>query len=125
MYAIRSYYGIEYHIVGMNPDDFPDNPEIEDIAFFSADSGGLKRMIEKSVVITTPPDEKRPHINGVYFERVSGPEQKCLRMVSTDGSRLSTADHPFDGEVPEDSTGVITSYSIHYTKLYEQMREQV
>ncbi len=98
---------IEYHIVGMNPDDFPDNPEIEDIAFFSADSGGLKRMIEKSVVITTPPDEKRPHINGVYFERVSGPEQKCLRMVSTDGSRLSTADHPFDGEVPEDSTGII------------------
>ena len=87
---------VEYHIVGMNPDDFPDTPKIEEVSFFDVDAGGLKRMIEKTVIVSGAPDDKRAHINGVYFEYVAEEEQSCLRIVSTDGSRLAAVDYPYD-----------------------------
>jgi len=99
---------IEYHIVGMNPEDFPDIPHIEDMTFFDMDSSALKRMIEKSVIITAASDDRRAHINGVFFERILKDDKKIIRMVSTDGSRLSTADFLYeqDSELSE-SPGVI------------------
>ena len=35
---------VEYHIVGLNPDDFPEIPEIEDIEFFKIDSGSFQHI---------------------------------------------------------------------------------
>ncbi|QTA84641.1 DNA polymerase III subunit beta [Desulfonema magnum] len=87
---------IEYHIVGMDPDDFPDTPQIEDVVFFEIDSAALKRMIEKTVIISGAADDKRAHINGIYFERVLDDDEKSVKMVSTDGSRLSVAEYRYD-----------------------------
>jgi len=89
---------IEYHIVGMDPDDFPDTPHIEDIVFFEIDSAALKRMIEKTVIISGAADDKRSHINGTYFERILNNDKKTVRMVSTDGSRLSVADYVYEND---------------------------
>ncbi|GBC63385.1 DNA polymerase III subunit beta [Desulfonema ishimotonii] len=104
---------IEYHIVGMNPEDFPDSPRIEDIDFFEMDSAALKRMIEKTVIVSGAPDDKRAHINGVYFESVSGDEQNCFRIVSTDGSRLSTVDYPYEGDMPTIEGVIIPKKGLH------------
>jgi DNA polymerase-3 subunit beta len=94
---------IEYHIVGMNPDDFPEIPEIDDAPLFEMDSRSLKRMIEKTVIITGATDDNRAHINGIYLENIADDDEKMLKMVSTDGSRLSTVDYPYDeGECPID-----------------------
>jgi DNA polymerase-3 subunit beta len=94
---------IEYHIVGMDPEDFPDTPHIEDVEFFEIDSAPLKKMIEKTVIISGAADDKRSHINGIYFERILTEDKKTVRMVSTDGSRLATADYVYenDAKVPE------------------------
>lgn len=89
---------IEYHIVGMNPEDFPEVPQAEEVSFFEMDALGLKRMIEQSIVIGGAADDKRPHINGVLFERLIEEETKRVRMVSTDGSRLSASDFVFEDE---------------------------
>lgn len=85
---------VQYHIVGMNPEDFPEIPHLDDVVFSDIDSISLKNMIEKTVIISGAADDKRPHINGVYFE-VFGEDQKekTVRMVATDGSRLSLADY--------------------------------
>lgn len=83
---------VEYNIVGMNPDDFPETPKIEDIDFFSMDSGVLKKMIEKTVIVSGAADEKRTHIKGIFFEILHQTENAIVRMVSTDGSRLSKVD---------------------------------
>ncbi len=98
---------VEYHIVGMNPEDFPDNPTIEDIRFFEVDPYALSRMIERTVFIVGAVDDTRAHIEGIFFEVSKTEEQKVLRMVSTDGSRLSAADYPFEGDDPALASGVL------------------
>ena len=83
---------LEYHIVGMNPDDFPSMPVIDDQGLFEIESSALRKMIEKSLIISSS-DDKRAHITGVYLEKIETDEEKLLRMVSTDGSRLSKTDY--------------------------------
>ncbi len=91
---------IEYHIVGLNPDDFPEIPKIEAIEFFEIDSATLNKMIERAVIVSGSSDDKRAHIIGVYAERLEEKKNKLFRFVSTDGSRLSKVDTIFD----EDAT---------------------
>jgi DNA polymerase-3 subunit beta len=87
---------VEYHIVGLNPDDFPEIPKIEAVEFFEIDSVLLAKMIERSVVVSGATDDKRAHIIGVYAERIEEKKNKIFRFVSTDGSRLSTVDTLFE-----------------------------
>jgi DNA polymerase-3 subunit beta len=86
---------VEYHIVGMNPDDFPSIPAIDSEGLFEVESSAFKKMIEKSLTISSS-DDKRAHITGVYLEKIETDEEKLLRMVSTDGSRLSKTDYLSD-----------------------------
>ncbi len=87
---------VEYHIVGMNPDDFPEIPKIEAVEFFEIESQVLAKMIERAVIVSGASDDKRAHIIGVFAEMISDQDQKIFRLVSTDGSRLSKADCIFD-----------------------------
>lgn len=87
---------INYQIVGMNPNDFPEVPILDDIDFFEIKSSILKKMIEKTSIIIGVADDKRAHINGIYFERIKDNDQQKIRMVSTDGSRLMLVDHIYD-----------------------------
>ncbi len=86
---------VQYHIVGMNPDDFPETPHITEVDFFSIDASIFEKMIERSIIISAAGDEKRAHINGVFVERTHEPVNR-LRFVSTDGSRLNEVHHLYD-----------------------------
>jgi DNA polymerase-3 subunit beta len=87
---------VEYHIMGMNPEDFPEIPKIEAVDFFEINAVALEKMIEKTVIITGASDDKRAHILGAFAERIADEKQKIFRLVSTDGSRLSKVDYIFD-----------------------------
>ncbi|MBW2449225.1 MAG: DNA polymerase III subunit beta, partial [Deltaproteobacteria bacterium] len=95
---------VEYNMVGLNPSDFPETPIIEDVNFFTIDSEILRKMIEKTVIISGTPDEKRTHITGIYFEIIHKENKNVVRMVSTDGNRLSKADciYEKDIQLPQD-----------------------
>jgi len=84
---------VEYNIVGMNPDDFPESPLVDETEFFEIDSAQFKKMIEKTIIISGSQDEKRAHISGIYFEIIKKDDTDYIRMVSTDGNRLSTVDY--------------------------------
>ena len=88
-----------YHIVGMNADDFPDAPMMENTEFLAIDSYTLKRMIERNIIVTGASDDKRAHIIGVYFQKVHKENKKSVRMVSTDGSRLVLMDGVYEGDI--------------------------
>ncbi len=85
---------IEYHIVGMNPEDFPESPIIEEVDFLRIESGGFKKAIDRVVGLTVPQDEQRAHLLGVYFEIIGSEAGPFLRLSTTDGSRLAIADQP-------------------------------
>lgn len=86
---------VQYHIVGMNPDDFPDIPHLDDVAFFDMDAAHFKKMIERTTYITGSSDDKRTHILGCFFEKIETEEHQIVRMVSTDGGRLSKMDYVY------------------------------
>jgi len=106
---------VEFNIVGMNPEDFPDIPEIEEVQFFKIDSIALNKMIERTVIITASPDDKRAHFIGINLEIIEKDDKKLLRMVSTDGSRLSTVDNIYDKnyEIPIDKSILIPKKGIN------------
>lgn len=87
---------ILYHIMGMNPEDFPETPEISEIDFFTIDATALQKMIYRSIVVAAPNDEKRPHVLGVLMERIPLETGVCLRFVVTDISRLNIVEYLFD-----------------------------
>lgn len=82
-----------YNILGMNANDFPELPQINnDITFLTINSYDLRQMIEKTIMIHASGDEKRAHIIGVKLEFLKEDNIPVLRMISTDGKRLSKAD---------------------------------
>ncbi|MBF0101089.1 MAG: DNA polymerase III subunit beta [Desulfobacterales bacterium] len=87
---------VEYHIVGMNPDEFPSIPVIEDATFWSIDALTFKQMIEKTIVVSAASDEKRTYINGVYFEKYAKENHVIFRMVSTDNRRINLIEYEPD-----------------------------
>ena len=87
---------VEYHLVGMNPEEFPDIPSADEAQFISLEMAVLAKMIEKTVIIGGASDDKRAHITGIYIENIASEEPHTFRLVSTDGSRLSKVDHPFE-----------------------------
>ena len=89
---------VEYHLVGMKHEDFPQIPQFDELAFIRLDSSALNEMIERTVYISGATDDKRAHIIGVYMEAFQEKENHLLRMVSTDGSRLTKVDQTYEGQ---------------------------
>lgn len=103
---------IEYHIVGMDPEDFPHIPKVDNTDFVIIDSAALRKMIEKSVSITATANEKRIHLLGVLLAFIKNDKGHIVRMVSTDLKRLSKVDYHCgpDMDIAEGIEG--TSYMI-------------
>lgn len=101
---------VEYKMVGMNPDDFPGIPDVEDVTCFDIKESVFKDMIEKTIFIPGSTEEKRAHINGVYLEKLLEEGIKKIRLVSTDGSRLAKVDSEYenDSDLPGEK-GIIIS----------------
>jgi DNA polymerase III subunit beta len=105
---------VQYHLMGMNADDFPETPVFETVEQFQVQAAELKKMIDKSIMISGIGDDKKPHINGVLFERITDVSPGMIRMVATDGSRLSKYDLPYaDGELPAGPNVLVPKKGLH------------
>jgi DNA polymerase-3 subunit beta len=106
---------VHYHLMGMNADDFPETPTFEAVDMFAVSAADLKKMIDKSIVISGIGEDKKAHINGVLFERVTQAQPFRLRMISTDGSRLSKFDLvlPPEATVPKGESVLIPKKGLH------------
>ena len=89
---------VEYHLVGMNTEDFPEIPNFEDVDFSEIDAGEFSRMIERTVYVSGASDDRRAHIVGMYLETLKQDSQAMVYLVSTDGSRLAKAECKIDPE---------------------------
>ena len=94
---------VKYRIVGMAAESFPTLPSFEKVDFFGIDGRMFREMVEKTLYAVST-DETRYNLTGVYCEPVSG--SPGLRMVATDGHRLSVVERPTE-ETPAMKEGVI------------------
>ena len=92
---------VTYRIVGMPDRDFPRIPDHREATYSTLESSVLREMIERTL-FSVCNDETRFHLNGVYFES----DGSKVRMVSTDGHRLSKVERTIPNG-PKLSAGVI------------------
>jgi DNA polymerase-3 subunit beta len=86
---------VRFRIPGMPGDDFPALPSPGSSDFFSVEAEVLGDLITKTQYSMST-DDTRPHLAGALFEG----EGKLVRMVTTDGHRLSKIDHKLDESSP-------------------------
>lgn len=88
-----------FKIMGLGTEGFPGIPEVEAIANFTLKGADLAAMIE-GVFFSIATDDSRYGLNGAFLEVVQQDEDVLLRMVSTDGHRLSMINRVLPEEIP-------------------------
>jgi DNA polymerase III subunit beta len=84
-----------FNIVGLSSEEFPYFPRPEKNLHFHIKSALLKEMIEKTA-FSISTDESKYNLNGIYFQTVEEEGKQLLRLVATDGHRLSLIQRQID-----------------------------
>jgi len=96
-----------FNIVGLSPEEFPYFPAPTEERFIALPSGMVKEMIEKTA-FSMSTDESKYNLNGIYFKAVEENGRQLLRLVATDGHRLSMVQRQVEaGHIDELRKGVI------------------
>jgi DNA polymerase-3 subunit beta len=82
-----------YQLLGLPADQYPAIPEITEENLVEVESRVLREMIEKTI-FSVSVDDLQYHLSGIFWERVEAEEKFLLRMVSTDGHRLTLIERP-------------------------------
>jgi len=82
-----------FNIPGINPEEFPPLPRFKDEDFRPFSAKEITEMIEKTVFAAST-EESRYNLNGVFLKAIDIDNQPAIRMVATDGHRLSLIDKP-------------------------------
>ncbi len=110
-----------FKIAGLPSEDFPIVPELHSENLFSVESFLIEDMISKTIFAVSP-DELRRNLAGIYFEE-SG--EKNLRLVSTDGHRLSLVEKKIDGGVKFDKGFVVPKKGVAELRKVLRLSETV
>jgi len=96
-----------FNIVGLSSDEFPYFPKVKEESFIVFNSEILSEMIEQTAYAICY-DETKYNLNGIFIKAVEENGNNVLRMVATDGHRLSLAQKVVAGNISEElSKGVI------------------
>ena len=80
-----------FNLAGLDPEEFPSLPAYQEEKFSAVSTRLIREMIEKTVFAASN-EESRYHLNGVLFAQSKQGGKEILRMVATDGHRLSLVD---------------------------------
>ncbi|MFO1518183.1 MAG: DNA polymerase III subunit beta [bacterium] len=101
-----------FRIVGLPPEEFPNLPLPDEKQWYPLEAKGLQGMLDKTLhAIST--DESRYNLHGVFLERVG---EKALRMVATDGHRLSYVDREVSQPMKLTKGVIIPKKAVHELK---------
>jgi len=83
-----------YQLLGLPADQYPAIPQITDQTMVEVECRVLREMIDKTI-FSVSVDDLQYHLSGIFWERTQ-PEEGAyfLRMVSTDGHRLTLIERP-------------------------------
>lgn len=75
---------VEYTLISMNPDEYPELPKVTDETLFRISADTLRGMIRQTIFAVSLDDTKAVH-RGIKFEIVPGE----IKLVALDGYRLA------------------------------------
>ncbi len=84
-----------FNIVGLSAEEFPYFPNFHKDQFFNLESNTIKKMIDKTL-FSISTDESKYNLSGIYFISVEEEGKNYLRLVATDGHRLSLIQENMD-----------------------------
>ena len=92
-----------FKLASLSASDFPVTPPIDQSRTLRLQAGHLRKLITQTL-FSVAPDDNRYGLCGAHVEDVptvgeGGVSTPMLRMVSTDGSRLSWSQVPYEGEL--------------------------
>lgn len=80
-----------FNLAGLDPDEYPSLPAYQDEFFSTVSTKVVKEMIEKTAFAASN-EESRYHLNGILLIQTQQGGKEVMRMVATDGHRLSMID---------------------------------
>jgi DNA polymerase-3 subunit beta len=86
-----------YQFLGLNSENFPPLPNLEGQPMLELKSAVVKEMLEKTN-FSIAVDDLQQQLAGVYLEKL--PDSNKLRLVSSDGHRLSLIDREIEMSQP-------------------------
>ena len=115
-----------FTIMGVSAETFPSFPAYEEEEFMAMEASVLREMIDKTIFAVST-DESRYNLTGVFFTKHKEEEDQKMRMVATDGYRLSIIDRPMKMEIPEFEKGILLPKKglAELSRLLEEEGEQV
>jgi len=115
-----------FTIMGVSAETFPSFPAYEEEEFMSMEASLLREMIDKTIFAVST-DESRYNLTGVFFTKREEEEDKKLRMVATDGYRLSLIDRTLKTEIPGLEKGILLPKKglAELSRLLEEEGDQV
>ena len=85
-----------YQLNGLPADQFPPVPEIAEQNLVEVESHMVKEMIEKTI-FSVSLDDLQYHLSSIFWERLEVDTGFLLRLISTDGHRLTLIERPLPG----------------------------
>jgi len=126
---IEVVYGkSRFKLMGVDPQDHPGMPQIATngakAGSVEIGAGDLAEMVRKTVFAVSI-DDTRSNLSGVFLTK--GSKKGSLRMVATDGYRLSLIDRAMKTEIPELEKGILLPKKglAELSRLLEEEGEQV
>jgi DNA polymerase-3 subunit beta len=95
-----------FNIMGISAETYPSFPAYEEEEFIGLDGAVLREMVDKTIFAVSS-DESRYNLTGVFISAKDGEEGKVLRMVATDGYRLSLIDRPLNRNFSGIENGIL------------------
>jgi DNA polymerase III subunit beta len=91
--SLESGINANFRLQGISPDEYPNVAQISDNKSFTIPQHQLRDMIRKTIYAVSR-EESRYFLQGIFFEKNEGSTE--LRLVATDGHRLSLTKKDFD-----------------------------
>lgn len=115
-----------YNLAGMPSDEFPEFPEYEKDSFISIESHIFLEIIEKIIFSIANEQENIYSLTSVLFEKDKIGETSYLRMVSSDGHRLSIMQKEASADIDKltlNDVTLIPKKGIHEWKKFCESRD--
>jgi DNA polymerase-3 subunit beta len=87
-----------YNLAGTSSEEYPSFPEYNEESLISLPCEIIKELIDKTIFSTAQERESNYTLTGILIEKEKNEDKSLLRMVSSDGHRLSIMEKELDEE---------------------------